>query len=91
MITAKYIRGTASQLIHTGSCKVTGFYVSSDAVASEVILMDGVDVGGAGVRRACPAANDEKEYRFAVPVEFETGIYIYVVTAPYIWVVEFII
>lgn len=91
MITAKYAQGYTSELIHTGPCKVTGFYVMADTVACEVYLYDGVDSGGVMFRKAVIPANTDTDYPKVIPVEFKNGIYVDVVTAPNFWTVEYII
>jgi len=92
MITAKKKTGTTDLLVHTGPCKVSGFYVASTGVdGTSVYLVDGVDAGGEMIRQGNPAVGGDVDYRMNPPVEFKTGIFIYVVVAPQFWEVEFII
>jgi len=91
MITAKYESGYADKLVHTGPCLVIGFHVKADAVAAEVRLTDAVVAGYMPFRKAEPAADTFDDFRFNPPVEFKTGIFIDVVTAPEFWTVEFIV
>lgn len=91
MITAKYDRGNADKLVHDGPCKVTGFHVSAAAGAAEVNLTDATATGGDPFRKGEPAAGAFHDFRFNPPVEFKTGIFIDVITAPDFWTVEFIL
>jgi len=90
MITAKYARASANQLVYTGPCKVTGFYAKGAAAAGRVILFDGTDALGKSIRDADVEASADREYEFSKPLEFKTGIYVQVATPCAFWVVEYI-